>query len=233
MVTTNKQGKAAGNGEGKGASAPSTPPKASEGTTSVRTEPAKAPTAPTGATAPAVDDGIDDGAFVKDGTRASGGFSGAMWKPDLCPQHTVFNERVIAEKMAADAAKGFQVLPRQEIGGTLRKAMAWQKMLYFLDVPLKGGGVLMTHIPEHDALYGSLGFIKWGAKVKLTYRGRGKAKPNQSAPHLYDVVAEKETDVLTKAREDALVVVRKQDEEEDGVPVDPRKGDDAPTPTVQ
>lgn len=158
--------------------------------------------APTGG----IDD-IDESAMAFDGgEKVSGGFTGPSWMPHLVE----FSDTVIKQKLA-NVGAGSSI--RATIAGFLREMNAWGKRLYFVDIPVKGGAFTRVHVPEHEALYGSLGAIKVGARVQLTYVGRGKAKPNQSAPHVYEVVAEKGS--VGARRADALNVVKKQEAEEE------------------
>lgn len=149
-------------------------------------------------------DEMDDVAIAFDGEKASGGFDGPSWQPNLVE----FSTEVIRMKLEK-LGKGSSYRP--EIAGTLVVGTAWGKSLYFLDVPLKDKTSTRVHLPEHFSLYGSLGLVEVGAKVRLKYVGRAKkAKPGQTAPVLYEVIGEKGR-VLSQKRADALEVISSND----------------------
>lgn len=157
--------------------------------------------------APASKGGLDDidesaGAF-DDGERVSGGFDGPSWMPQLVE----FSDKVIQQKLAK-ANPGSSA--RVTITGALTVAYAWGRKLYFVDIVLKDKSTTRVHAPEHASLYGCLNSIEIGARVKLTYAGRGKAKAGHAAPVLYEVIAERGKS-LPEPRKDALVILKRDE----------------------
>lgn len=148
---------------------------------------------------------IDDAAVAFDGEKLSGGWDGPMWLPHLVE----FSDKVIQQKLAT-ANPGST--SRETIAGTLAIGTAWQRRLYLLDVPLKGGKLARYHLPEHTALYGLIDWAEEGAKLRLSYAGRGEPKPGQQAPMLYTVEVERGRK-LKEPRKDVPIIRRKDKDE--------------------
>jgi hypothetical protein len=155
-------------------------------------------------------DDIDEAAIAFDGEKASGGFDGPSWLPHFVE----FADSVIKTKLEKVGAGSST---RKDLAGRVVIASAWGRRLYFIDVPMKDKTTKRVHVPEHTSLYGVLNGIELRSLVRISYVGRGKAKPGQTAPHLYDVTAEKGK-ILGTPRPDALAIMSKR--ELDDVPAD-------------
>lgn len=129
--------------------------------------------------------------------------------PAWVPHFSEFSEKIKAERMAKLPAGS---TARADLRGKLAVERAWGRALYFVDVPTPDCKIAVR-LPEHAALYNTLNQVALGADVKIVYAGRAtKAKRGQQAPHVYDVTTK---GGLNAPREDALVIMRREDDESD------------------
>lgn len=142
------------------------------------------------------------------GEKVGGSYEGPIWSPQLAELNDKRRAQALADLRSTNPRSTAQPVLR----GALVQIDAWGRMVYALELKDREGQTLRVKVPEHTALYGSLGRIKWGTDTRIEFQGYGKAKAGKRAPCLYEIVAA-EGGRLSEARPDALTIVRRDDAE--------------------
>lgn len=142
--------------------------------------------------------GLTEATPMDDSIRASGGWEGPAWLPQLSELAPKRQAQLLEKQPNA-------VIEPLSIKGKLKTPIAWGRPVYALET-VAG----LIKLPEHAMLYSSLNTIKLDAEVYIKYEGPSeKNSPGKQPATMYDVRCGKK-DICIGKRADALTIQKTQ-----------------------